>query len=84
MHDLAIIGAGAGGVACAKNAIKHKLRTVLIDRNQDCFGGTCLNSGCIPTKFLINSSKLHKSWQDSFKESRRDSTKQKERNIAAK
>jgi len=64
MYDLAIIGAGAAGIACAKSAIGNKLHTVLIEERQETFGGTCLNKGCIPTKFFLNSSKLHKSWQD--------------------
>ncbi|MFA5272318.1 MAG: NAD(P)/FAD-dependent oxidoreductase [Candidatus Omnitrophota bacterium] len=68
MYDLAIIGAGAAGIASAKHALKHGLKTVLFDTEKDTFGGTCLNHGCIPAKFLINSSKLHKSWPDSFKQ----------------
>jgi dihydrolipoamide dehydrogenase len=57
-YDLAVIGAGAGGIACAKEAIKYGLKTALIGRHPEDFGGTCLNKGCIPTKFLINNAKL--------------------------
>lgn len=53
-YDLAIIGAGAAGIACAKEAIKYNFKTILIERQIESFGGTCLNKGCIPTKFLIN------------------------------
>lgn len=68
MYDLAIIGAGAAGIACAKHALKYGLKTVLFDTERNVFGGTCLNRGCIPAKFLINSSKLSKSWPDNFKQ----------------
>ncbi len=63
MYDLSIIGAGAAGIAAAKSAIKSGLKTLLIDKSLDDFGGTCLNQGCIPTKFFLNSSKLGKSWE---------------------
>ena len=59
MYDLAIIGAGAGGTACAKLAVTLNLKTVLIDKNEEFFGGTCLNLGCVPTKFLLNASKAN-------------------------
>ncbi|MFA5007734.1 MAG: NAD(P)/FAD-dependent oxidoreductase [Candidatus Omnitrophota bacterium] len=66
MYDLAIIGSGAAGLAGARYALKHGLKTILFDRSRDNFGGTCLNRGCIPTKFFLNSSKLGKAWQESF------------------
>ena len=68
MYDLAIIGTGASGIACAKHALKYGLKTVLFDIEKAAFGGTCINRGCIPAKFLINSSKLSKSWPDNFKQ----------------
>jgi len=66
MYDLAIIGSGAAGLACCRHALKYGLKTILFDRNRNSFGGTCLNRGCIPTKFFLNSSKLGSSWQESF------------------
>ncbi|MDD5194488.1 MAG: NAD(P)/FAD-dependent oxidoreductase [Candidatus Omnitrophica bacterium] len=63
MYDLAIIGAGAGGLSCAAQALKAGLKIVLFDINRAFFGGVCLNKGCIPTKFCINSSKINKDWQ---------------------
>lgn len=66
MYDLAIIGSGAAGLASARCALKYGLKTVLLDRSQADFGGTCLNRGCIPTKFFLNNSKLGKTWQEIF------------------
>ncbi len=69
MYELAIIGGGAAGVACAKEAIRAGLRTVLIEKEKNSLGGTCLNKGCIPTKFFLKSSQAHKTWLDTFQES---------------
>lgn len=49
--DLLVLGAGPGGTRAAFEGAARGLNTVLVE---PCFwGGTCLNSGCIPTKFLI-------------------------------
>jgi dihydrolipoamide dehydrogenase len=64
MYDLAIIGAGAAGIAAAKSALKANLKTLVIDQSPESFGGTCLNSGCIPAKFFINASQQGKSWEE--------------------
>ena len=66
MYDLAIIGTGAAGLSAARRALKYGLKTILFDRSRADFGGTCLNRGCIPTKFFLNNSKLNKTWQESF------------------
>ncbi len=55
-YDLAIIGAGWAGFNAARIGQKLGLKTVLIENSQ--IGGTCLNSGCIPTKTLIQSAKI--------------------------
>ena len=56
MFEVAIIGAGAAGIACAKEALKTGLSTVLIEESRESLGGTCINRGCIPTKFFLKSS----------------------------
>lgn len=55
--DLAIIGAGPAGYEAADFAAKNGLKTVLIEKNN--LGGTCLNSGCIPTKTLLHTADLY-------------------------
>lgn len=51
LFDFAVIGAGAAGIAAARRAARYGAKTVLIER--DAVGGTCLNSGCVPTKYLL-------------------------------
>ena len=63
MFDLAVIGAGAAGIALTKLALKNKLKVVLIEKDPSAFGGTCINRGCIPTKFLLNSSHYSQDWE---------------------
>ncbi len=70
MYDLAIIGSGPAGIACAKNALKYKLKTVIIEKNPETLGGTCLNQGCIPTKFLLKASRTNQSWKNCLEGSR--------------
>lgn len=56
MYDLAIIGAGWAGFNAALKAKELGLKVCLIEKAS--VGGTCLNSGCIPTKTLIQSAKV--------------------------
>ncbi|MDA3940365.1 MAG: dihydrolipoyl dehydrogenase [Spirochaetia bacterium] len=63
MYDIIIIGAGPGGYVAAERAGKLG-KSVLIIEKED-LGGVCLNRGCIPTKTLLNSSKLFKQAKNS-------------------
>jgi len=54
-YDLAIIGAGSGGLTAAFTAVGFGKSVILIDRNKP--GGECTWSGCIPSKALINEAK---------------------------
>ena len=56
MYDLTIIGAGWAGFNAALRAKSLGLKVALIE--ESLVGGTCLNSGCIPTKTLIQSIKI--------------------------
>src|SRR5262249_49389437 len=55
--DLVIIGAGPGGYAAAFLAADKGMKVTLIDA-QEKPGGTCLHSGCIPSKALLHTAKL--------------------------
>lgn len=46
--DIIIIGSGPGGYKAAEYAAKNGLSVTLFEQNE--LGGTCLNTGCIPTK----------------------------------
>lgn len=46
-----IIGAGPGGYVCAIRAAQLGFETTIIEKEN--LGGTCLNEGCIPSKFLL-------------------------------
>ncbi len=48
--DLIVIGSGAG-TNVASRAVQKGLKVALVDQGPT--GGTCLNSGCIPSKMLI-------------------------------
>ena len=50
-YDVIVVGSGSG-MLIADEAIGHGLRVALVDRGP--YGGTCLNSGCIPSKMLIH------------------------------
>ena len=52
-HDALIIGAGQAGPALAGRLTAAGMSVGLIERKL--FGGTCVNTGCIPTKTLIAS-----------------------------
>lgn len=51
--DAIIIGTGQAGPPLAKRLSVAGMSVAIIERNK--FGGTCVNTGCIPTKTLIAS-----------------------------
>ncbi|NIB41635.1 dihydrolipoyl dehydrogenase [Pseudomaricurvus alkylphenolicus] len=55
-EDIVVLGAGSGGLVTAYIAAMVKARVTLIERHQ--MGGDCLNTGCVPSKALIRSSKF--------------------------
>lgn len=65
IYDLVIIGAGWAGFSAAKYASSLGFKTALVER--DALGGACLNYGCIPTKTLLNTTKLLSQFKKSAK-----------------
>ncbi|MCL2318461.1 MAG: FAD-dependent oxidoreductase, partial [Treponema sp.] len=57
LYDVIIIGGGPAGYLAAERLGHGKKKVLLIEEQH--LGGTCLNSGCIPTKTLLNSAKLY-------------------------
>jgi dihydrolipoamide dehydrogenase len=56
-YDVAVIGAGTGGYACALRSAQLGRRVALVERDER-LGGTCLLRGCIPTKALLRSAEV--------------------------
>jgi len=54
-YDLAIIGAGAGGLIAARFAVQLGARVLLVERDR--IGGDCTWTGCVPSKSLIRVAK---------------------------
>lgn len=65
MYDLVVIGAGWAGFSAASYAAKNGFKTAIIEK--DSLGGTCLNYGCIPTKAILNTTKLFSQFKKSAK-----------------
>lgn len=49
-YDPAMIGGGPAGYSAAFEAKRHHMSVVIFER--DLMGGTYLNRGCVPTKYL--------------------------------
>jgi len=56
-YDLLILGGGPAGYLAAERAGKSGLKVALCEERA--LGGVCLNEGCIPTKTLLYSAKVH-------------------------
>jgi mercuric reductase len=54
MYDLIILGGGAAGFSAAMKAEELKAKTLLINNSAVGIGGTCINVGCMPTKYLLH------------------------------
>jgi pyruvate/2-oxoglutarate dehydrogenase complex dihydrolipoamide dehydrogenase (E3) component/uncharacterized membrane protein YdjX (TVP38/TMEM64 family) len=54
--NLIVIGAGSGGLVAALIAATVRARVSLVERDK--MGGDCLNTGCVPSKALIRSSRI--------------------------
>ena len=54
-YDAIVIGTGQSGPALTGRLTQEGLKTAVIERDR--FGGTCVNTGCIPTKTLVASAR---------------------------
>lgn len=50
-YDLFVIGAGSGGVRCARMSASMGAKVAIAEERH--FGGTCVNVGCVPKKLLV-------------------------------
>ena len=52
--DLLVIGFGKGGKTLAGDVGRTGQRVVLVEQAAQMFGGTCINTGCVPTKSMVH------------------------------
>ncbi len=57
MYDLFVLGGGSAGFAGAIKASDLGAKVLVVEKGV--IGGTCLNRGCIPSKFLIETARDH-------------------------
>ncbi len=55
-RDIVIIGGGPGGYLAAMRGAQLKKSITLVE--EDRVGGTCINRGCLPTKYLLHQTKV--------------------------
>ncbi len=63
LFDVLVLGGGPGGYLCAERAAQSGMKAAVFEKKA--LGGTCLNEGCIPTKTLLNSSKMYRHAKES-------------------
>jgi len=62
-YNLVVIGAGAAGLVSSYIGATVKARVALIEKNR--MGGDCLNTGCVPSKTLIQTARVMADARDS-------------------
>jgi pyruvate/2-oxoglutarate dehydrogenase complex dihydrolipoamide dehydrogenase (E3) component/uncharacterized membrane protein YdjX (TVP38/TMEM64 family) len=55
-YNMVVIGAGSAGLVSAYIASTLKAKVALIEKHE--MGGDCLNTGCVPSKALIQSARM--------------------------
>jgi len=55
-YDVAVIGAGPAGTAAALRAAELGARVVVLEAGR--LGGTCVNTGCVPTRVLAKTARM--------------------------
>lgn len=60
--DLFVMGAGSGGVRCARMAAAAGARVAIAEERY--LGGTCVNVGCVPKKLFVYAAHYHEDFTD--------------------
>ena len=58
--DLIVIGSGPGGYVAAIRGAQLGMKVAIVERDK--LGGICLNWGCIPTKALLRSAEVYRTF----------------------
>ena len=61
-YDLFVIGAGSGGVRCARVSAAAGARVAIAEERY--LGGTCVNVGCVPKKLFVYAAHYHEDFAD--------------------
>ena len=61
-YDLFVIGAGSGGVRCARMSASFGARVAVCEDRY--MGGTCVNVGCVPKKLFVYGSHFSEDFRD--------------------
>lgn len=61
-YDAVIIGFGKAGKTLAGEFAARGMKTAVVEKSPQMYGGTCINVGCIPSKFLVTSAKEASKW----------------------
>lgn len=67
-YDVIIIGSGPAGFSCAMQSSKFDKKVLVIEANQESFGGTWINSGTIPSKALRETARIIQRFQNQFED----------------
>ncbi|KAJ1569203.1 hypothetical protein HK096_003891 [Nowakowskiella sp. JEL0078] len=62
VYDYLVIGAGSGGIASARRAASYGAKVGIIENDR--WGGTCVNRGCVPKKVMWNAASVAESLHD--------------------
>lgn len=60
-RDIVVIGAGPAGYVAAVRAAQLGAKVTIVEEAK--FGGTCINAGCITTKFFLHAAEVYCSIQ---------------------
>lgn len=58
--DVVIIGGGPGGMTAGMMLSQNGNSVAIVQMEQDSFGGTCLNRGCMPTKSMLKAATTYR------------------------
>ncbi|CAM5491888.1 mercuric reductase [Rhodanobacter lindaniclasticus] len=64
-YQLVIVGAGSAGLAAADAAAALGVRVALIERHL--IGGTCFNTGCVPSKALLRTATVYAEMREALR-----------------